>query len=132
MSIQTRLPKINQVVSDGYTRLVYKRDKSYRVYSVKSVRTSDPFQVIAQWLSTDTLFLNLFDLNPKVEFNHPANQAKTICYQCLAIAKKMAKEAGKVLSFCKSYDAAQNLLRLGGKLIKLVNPAGSIVWCTIR
>lgn len=126
-----RLPKINQVVNDPSTRLVYKRDASYRAYQVNSVRTGDPFQVIAKWLSGDTLELNLFDFSP-IGFNHPANQSKTICYQCLAVAKKMAKEAGKVLSFCKSLDAAKNLLRFGGKLIKLVNPAGAIVWCTIR
>lgn len=132
MSIQSRLHKINQVINDPYTRLVYKRDASYRVYSVKSVRTSDPFQVIAQWLNSDTLKLNLFDLNPKIEEAHPANQSNTICYQCLAVAKKMAKDAGKVLSLCKSYQAALNLLRLGGKLVELVNPAGAIVWCTIR
>lgn len=129
-----RRDKITQALNSPTTRLVYSRDKSHKVYFIESIRTSKPYQVILDWTSQDsipTLKAELFSYDIK-EMPHPANSSKYLCYQCLAAAKKMAKEAGKILSLCKSKKAALNLLRLGGQIIKIVNPAGSIVWATVR
>lgn len=134
MSLQTRLSKINSLANAPTTQLVYTRNQFHKGYYCESLRTGDPFQVILDWSKSNgilTLTASLFSYNPK-EQPHPANQSRFLCYQILGVAKRMAKEAGKILSFCKSEQAARNLLRLGGQLVKIQNQNGSIVWGTVR
>ena len=134
MTIQTRLPKINQIATSPVTRRIYQRDKYHIAFYCESTRNSAPFQVLLDWTKPAgilTLKTELYSYNPK-EQPHPANTAKTICYQVLGVAKRMAKEAGHILSLCKSEQAARNLLRLGGELLKIVNQNGAVVWATVR
>lgn len=134
MSLQSRLSKINQIANASTTRQIYVRNKCHKAYYCESLRNGNPFQVILNWSKQNgilTLTASLFSYEPK-EQPHPANKSHTLCYQVLGIAKRMAKEAGKILSLCKSEEAARNLLRLGGQLVKIQNQNGAVVWATVR
>lgn len=142
MSIKSRMNKINHIADT--TTLVYKRNKFHQVWYCDSVRTGKPYQVICDWSNAGgikTLKVELFSYDLKETMPayknrpaivHPANLSKTVCYQCLGVAKAMAKASGKVLSLCKSREAAENLLRFGGQLVNIVNLSGGSVWATVR
>jgi hypothetical protein len=141
MSLKSRLPKINAVAKAPSTRLIHKPSQFKRVYHADSVRTGKPYQVILKWSKNGTLILDvsLFtydhkeatDKRDNLGGNHPANFNVTVCYQCLGVAKRMAKENHKILSLCKDYDIAKKLLNFGGELVQIRNQNG-VQWATVR
>lgn len=129
-----RKDKVLKAVKSPTTRKIHSSSKFSQVWYINSVRTGKPYQVQLTWSKVNgvkTLTGELISFDPN-EQPHPANQSHTVCYQVLAAAKKMAREAGKTLSLCKSKEAAQNLLRLGGELIVIRNQSNGIVWTIIR
>lgn len=140
MTIKT-LDKINQIAKAESTRLIYTRNAAYKVYQVESVRTGKPYQVSAEWIKEEgflTLKVGLYTFDAKESvrgngINHPNNfQNGLIAYQMLGVAKKMAAEKGKKLSFCKDYKAAKNLKNLGGEIIRIVKASGTVQWAVVR
>lgn len=129
-----RKDKVVLAVKSPTTRKIHSSSKFSQVWHIDSVRTGKPYQVRLVWSKVGgikTLTGQLISFDPQ-EQPHPANQSHIICYQVLAAAKRMAQEAGKILSLCKSKEAAKTLLRLGGELIAIKNQNDSIVWATVR
>jgi hypothetical protein len=142
MTLKSRLPKINQIAQSPTTRLIHKPNEFKKIYHADSVRTGKPYQVILEWSKNGTLILDVSlytfdhkeatDRRDRLSGNHPANFNRTVCYQCLGTAKKMARENGRILSLCKDYQSAKKLLNFGGELVRIVNSNGGTVWATVR
>lgn len=129
-----RKDKAFTAVESPTTRKIHSSSKLSQVWHIDSIRTGKPYQVRLEWSKPNgvkTLTGELISFDPQ-EQPHPANQSKTVCYQVLACAKRMAQEAGKILSLCKSKEAALNLLRFGGELVAIKNQNGAVVWATVR
>lgn len=127
-----RKDKISLAVKAPTTRKVHQSSKFSQVWHVDSVRTGEPYQVRLVWskpngIATLTGQLITFDQQP-----HPANSSRYVCYQVLAAARRMASETERILSLCRDEAAAKRLLRLGGELVKVVNPAGATIWAVVR
>lgn len=134
MTIQTRKPKLNQMLDT--VNEIYRRNDKHRVYSVTSLTSGKPYQVITDWSCEDgtvTINCKLFSFEAKYQFNHPANNSQHICCQFLASVKWAARQAGKVLSIpdSGSFKDAKRLLNLGGQLVRIVNQNG-VVWGVAR
>ena len=133
MTIQARIPKINQVAQNNATREVYRRNACHRAYAVSSTRTGDGHQVVIDISRPGILTIRaeLVGLNFTGEA-HPGNFGKTVNYLVLGAIKKAVKDNGKVISFCETSEAARRISRFGGELVKVHAPGGGIVWGTIR
>jgi len=137
VTVKARLPKINQAAKTA--SLVFDNRKGRIVYYVESVRTGEPFQVITEVFRNECLQakVQLYVYNFGEQVNERGNHKvdfceTTVCYQGLGALKARAKASGKILSVCKSHEAALRLLRFGGEIIKISNLGGGVVWGTVR
>ena len=57
------------------------------------------------------------------------NENGTVCYHSLATAEKLARDAGKSVSWCANDSDARNLSHLGGRVFRVVSHTSeSAVW----
>lgn len=136
--------KVQKAYKAKTTMLVYARNKAHKVYHIDSIGSGQPYQIFLDWEKKSgvlTLRTYVWSYDPKLchpkfdnlpKKEHPANYNKTICHMSLAAAKKAARDAGKVLSVCKSLAIAKKLLNLGGQLVRITNMSGASVWATVR
>lgn len=127
-----RKDKITLAVKSPTTRKIHQSSKFSQVWHVDSVRDGTPYQVRLVWSKPNGVAVLTGQLITLDQQPHPANSSRFVCYQVLATAKRMAQEAGRVLSLCRDEAAARRLLRIGGELVKVVNPAGGLVWAVVR
>jgi len=135
MTIKQRLDKIKQVAKTA--RQVFDNRKGRKVYRVDSTRTGKPYQVMANWQTSNEVKVSLYTFDHKEQVNQSGNHTvdfcrSTVCYQALGALKFEAKQAGKILSLCENKTNAKRLLNFGGELIKIINLGGGVVWGVVR